>query len=169
MNRLSVTTAIAAFTLFFSTQAFAASDHSAHAPDAASGHGGHAMDKAHDGHGSGMKIHASSRDGYTFEYRFINMKDKVKKMKNMPQLKDPHHLMVFVKDSHGTAVDTAKVGYLIQEKGSGAVQKKMAMGMNKGFGADVTFEPGGHYTIKTKVMAGSKTLMDEFDYMGGDH
>jgi ABC-type sulfate/molybdate transport systems ATPase subunit len=89
-------------------------------------------------------------------------------MKNMPEMKDTHHLMVFVKDAQGGPVKTAKVGYLIQDA-AGAVQKKMTMAMNDGFGADVTFEPGKHYQIKTKVMAGTTTLMDEFEYMGGSH
>jgi len=87
----------------------------------------------------------------------------------MPEMKDTHHLMVFVKDSHGTAVTTAKVGYFIREKSTGTVQKKMSMAMNNGFGADVTLLPGNHYTIKTKIMAGDKKMINEFNYMGGDH
>lgn len=165
MNRFLPTLLLTALTVFFTAQNWAASGHSP-------GHGAHVMEDSgtmkpgHDGHGSGTKIHASAHDGYTFEYRLIDMKERMKHVKNMPEMKDTHHLMVFVKDSHGLAVKTAKVGYLIQEKGSKAMQKKMAMAMNNGFGADVTLIPGTHYRIKTKVMAGSGAVMDEFEYMG---
>ena len=168
MKRSFLTTLLATLTLFLASQIHAASDHNAHDAPA---HQGHSMETGHTGHGdhgSGMKIHASTRDGYTFEYRLIDMKEKMKNMKNMPDIADSHHLMVFVKDPHGAVVKTAKVGYLIQNKGSGNVQKKMAMAMNDGFGADVTLDSGHHYTIKTKVMAGSKKLIDEFKYTGGD-
>lgn len=87
----------------------------------------------------------------------------------MPEMKDTHHLMVFIKDAHGTAIDKAKVGYFIQGKESGFAQKKMAMAMGGGFGADVTLSSGKHYMIKTKIIAGDKKLIDEFKYMGGDH
>lgn len=171
MNKL--TALLAALTLMLTTSVYAASDHNAHG---ATNHSGHqavkdAKDAAagHGDHNSGMKIHTATLDGYTFEYRLIDMKEKVKHMKNMPEITDTHHLMVFVKDAHGAAVKTAKVGYYIQENGSGAVQKKMAMAMNDGFGADVTLKPGNHYQIRTKVMAGSQKLMDEFKYTGGGH
>ena len=150
-------------TLLLASPAWSGSGHDAHK----AGHG--TMAAGHGAHDSGMKIHESSQDGYTFEYRLIDMKEKMKNMKNMPEMKDTHHLMVFVKNSHGMAVKTAKVGYLIQEKGTKAMQKKMAMGMSNGFGADVTFSPGNHYLIKTKVMDGAKAVTDEFEYMGGDH
>ncbi len=167
MNKLFIAILTAALTIFFSSQLYASSSHDAHSSHTMD-HSG-SMDAGHGDHASGMKIHESHRDGYVFEYRLIDMKEKMKNMKNMPEMKDTHHLMVFVKDAHGAAVKTAKVGYFIEEKGSGTVQKKMAMAMNNGFGADVTLEPGNHYQIKTKVMAGSKKLMDEFKYMGGDH
>lgn len=165
MNRFLPTLLLTALTVFFTAQIWAASGHDP-------GHGGHVkegsgtMKPGHGAHGSGMKIHESAHDGYTFEYRLIDMKEKMKQLKNMPEMKETHHLMVFVKDSHGSAVKTAKVGYLIQEKGSTAMQKKMAMAMNNGFGADVTLSPGNHYLIKTKVMAGSEAVMDEFEYTG---
>ncbi len=163
MKKFFFTTLLTVLSISFSGHVYAASSHDAH-----SEHGSHAMKTGHEAH-AGMKIHESSRDGYTFEYRLINMKEKMEKLKNMPEIKDTHHLMVFVKDSHGSFVKTAKVGYLIQKKESGAVQKKMAMAMSNGFGADITIAAGSHYLIKTKVIAGSKKLMDEFKYVGGDH
>ncbi len=166
MNK-STLTIFAALILMHTGPVYAASE-TTH-----SGHQGHTMadkqNKEHGAHGSGMKIHTAALDGYTFEYRLIDMKEKMKTMKNMPGMKETHHLMVFVKDSHGKAVTAARVGYFIREKSSGTVQKKMSMAMNNGFGADVTLVPGSHYTIKTKVMAGDKNMIDEFNYMGGDH
>lgn len=165
--RLTVLTTVVA--LIFTPQVYAASKDASHGAANHSTQQSHDMHTRHGDHDSGMKIHSAVRDGYTMEYRLINMKEKIKTMENMPQMEDTHHLMVFVKDPQGAIVDSAKVGYLIQEEGSGKTQKKMAMAMNNGFGADVTLVPDGHYRIKTKVMAGEKTLMDEFKYMGGDH
>lgn len=174
MKKLNLTALLAALTLMVTSQVYSASDHNAHKSkgQAHQGHdmsGSKNMGAGHDNHASGMKVHESHQDGYLFEYRLINMKEKMKNMKNMPEMKDTHHLMVFVKDRHGAAVETAKVGYFVEDKQSGTVQKKMAMSMNSGFGADVTLEPGNHYRIKTKVMVGDKKLMDEFKYTGGDH
>lgn len=171
MNKFFLIILLAVITLFFSTQVYAASGHDTHK----SGHGSHDMNNAkemetgHEEHASGMKIHESSQNGYIFEYRLIDMGEKMKKMKNMPKIKETHHLMVFVRDVHGTAVKKAKVGYFIEEKASGDIQKKMAMAMNSGFGADVILAPGGHYMIKTKVIAGTNKLVDEFKYMGDGH
>ncbi len=120
-----------------------------------------AMD-SHHGHG-GADIHTSMVDGRHFSYELIDMREKMKGMKNMPEMKDTHHLMVHVKDAAGQKVDKAKVGFLI-ENPDGSTQKKMAMGMAGGFGADVNLEKKGVYTIKTKVMAGETKLMDSFEY-----
>ena len=38
------------------------------------------------------------------------------------------------------------------------------MGMGDGYGADVSFEDKGSYTVKTKVVAGDKKIMDSFEY-----
>ncbi|HCY88302.1 MAG TPA: hypothetical protein DHV36_24410 [Desulfobacteraceae bacterium] len=61
--------------------------------------------------------------------------------------------MLHVKDGHGKMIEKAKVGYLIQGPGN-SVEKKMAMSMNKGFGADVTFKHGKTDTVRAKVVAG---------------
>ena len=38
------------------------------------------------------------------------------------------------------------------------------MGMSDGFGADVDFKAPGAYIVRTKAVAGSTTLLDEFTY-----
>ncbi len=111
-------------------------------------------------HGGGHKIHKSMVDGHHFSYELIDMREK---MKDMPEMKDTHHLMMHVKDAAGKMVDKAKVGFMIQNP-DGSSQKKMAMGMGGGFGADVNLEKKGVYKIKTKVVAGEKKLMDAFEY-----
>ncbi len=120
-----------------------------------------AMD-AHHGHG-GDKIHMSMVEGHHFSYELIDMREKMKDMKNMPEMKDTHHLMMHIKDAAGQKVDKAKVGYMIQNP-DGSTRKKMAMGMAGGFGADVNLGEKGVYKIKTKVVAGEKKLMDAFEY-----
>ena len=116
----------------------------------------------HSGH-SGMLIHESDVKGYKFAYHLIDMREKMKNMKGMPEMKDTHHLMVYVKSPHGQAVDNGKVGYLIKNPDS-SDQKKMAMGMGGGYGSDVNLGAAGKYTIKTKVVDGDNELMDEFEY-----
>ncbi len=167
MNKFFLSILIASLSVLFSTQIYASSSHdtlSSHTMDDSK-----TMESEHGDQASGMKIRASTKDGYTLEYRLIDMREKIKNLKNMPEMKDTHHLMVFIKDSHGTAIDKAKVGYFIRGKESGSAQKKMAMSMGGGFGADVTLSSGKHYMIKTKIIAGEKKLVDEFKYMGGDH
>lgn len=159
MKRSLLILTLAVTALLFSGIASASdSSHSGHS------HSGHDMN--HDDHGSGKKIHHAMVDGLMFEYRLIDMKEKMKGMKNMPEMKETHHLMLHVKDSHGKMIEKAKVGYLIQGPGN-SVEKKMAMAMNKGFGADVTFEHGKTYTVKAKVVAGDKKLMDSFEFTPG--
>lgn len=121
-------------------------------------HSGHNMTR--DSHMSGEKIRHATVDGARFEYRLIDMK---KKMNGMPEMKETHHLMLYVTDMQGRTIETARVGYLIQGPDN-AVEKKMAMAMNKGFGADISLAPGERYTVKTKVVAGDKTLMDSFEF-----
>jgi hypothetical protein len=125
-----------------------------------SGQAGTAMD--HSGH-MGELIHESSVDGYTFAYHLIDMKEKMKDMKNMPEMKATHHLMLYVSGPDGKAIEEAKVGYMIEGPGD-AKQKLMCMGMSGGFGADVDLGAKGVYTVKSKVAAGEKNLMDTFTY-----
>ena len=124
------------------------------------GSSGHGMSQG--GH-SGMKIHSAQVEGYQFSYELIDMKERMKGMENMPEMKHTHHLMVYVNDEDGRPVENAKAGYLI-EGPDGETQKAMSMGMGGGYGADVNFDKPGAYTIKTKVAAGDKTMMDSFEY-----
>ncbi len=112
---------------------------------------------------TGMLIHESSVDGHKLAYHLIDMKEKMKGMKNMPEMKDTHHLMLFIEDAHGHKMEKGKVGYLVTGPGD-SKQKLMCMGMKGGFGADVNLGAKGVYTIKAKVMAGDKKLQDEFTY-----
>lgn len=129
-----------------------------------SGQGGHMMDGSGQGMGQGgMKIHTAAVDGYQLSYELIDMKARMKGMKNMPEMKHSHHLMVYVKDKDGHPVENATVGYLIEGPGS-SEQKAMCMGMGDGYGADVSFDQAGQYTVKTKVVAGDRKLMDRFTY-----
>jgi hypothetical protein len=136
------------------------SGHSGNGNSPGMNHSGHDMDRG--GH-SGMKIHTATVDGYELRYELIDMKARMEGMENMPEMQHSHHMMVYVRDRDGNAVESAKVGYLIQGPG-GDVQKAMCMGMGGGYGADVSLEDAGAYTIKTKVVAGDKTLMDGFEY-----
>ncbi len=130
-------------------------------------HGGHDMDHSghdmdHSGH-KGALIHESTVNGHGLAYHLIDMMEKMKGMKNMPEMKNTHHLMVYVKGPDGKVVDKAKVGYLLKGPG-GADQKAMCMAMSGGFGSDVNLEKKGKYTIKTKIMAGGVKLVDSFEY-----
>ncbi|GBC59914.1 hypothetical protein DENIS_0856 [Desulfonema ishimotonii] len=137
-------------------------DHSAHEKmDSSMENAGHGSTD-HSGH-TGNKIHEARVNGWHLTYELIDMREKMKGMKNMPEMKNTHHLMVYVRDAEGKTVDNAKVGYLI-EGPDDARQKAMCMGMGGGFGADVNMGAAGKYMVKTKVMAGDTKLMDEFGY-----
>jgi hypothetical protein len=138
-------------------------DHSSH--EAAAGHEG--SEKTEHGkmdHGKtesdGNIMHEAHVDGHHFSYELIDMREKVK---DMPGMKDTHHLMVYVKDGEGKALEGAKVGYFIKGP-DGAEQKKMAMGMGGGYGADINLGTAGKYSIKTKVMVGDMKIMHDFEY-----
>jgi len=129
---------------------------------------GKKMDHSEHGHGGGMDhgkhagdlIHESTVDGHQFAYHLIDMRAKTK---DMPEMKATHHLMVYVKGPDGKAVDKAKAGYMLEGPGD-AKQRVMAMAMGGGFGADIDLSAKGSYTMKTKVIAGEKILMDKFVY-----
>jgi len=165
-------------------------DHSAHkaeksmdhGSDNAMGHGSdnemdhgsnNAMDHGsnnemdHSGH-SGMLIHESTVKGYTFAYHLIDMKKKMKGMKEMPEMKATHHLMLYVQSPGGHVVDKGMAGYMVKTPG-GSMQKAMAMAMGGGYGADVTLSTPGEYLIKAKVVDGDTKLMDVFKYKVENH
>lgn len=125
-------------------------------------HSGHDMQQ-----NKGEKLfHKSMVDGYHFKYKLIDMREKLKKMKNAEHIKATHHLMVYVSMMHGDhemAVTEGKVGYLLVTP-DGTKSTAMAMGMGGGFGADINLAKKGDYTIKTKVVAGGKKLIDSFNH-----
>ncbi len=113
-----------------------------------------------------MVLHSSMINGYTLTYELIDMKEKMKVMKgmkDMPEMKATHHLMMFVKKHEGAAVTDAMVGYLVKNP-DGTLQKAMSMGMSGGYGADVDLSQVGTYTIKVKALAEKNKLVDEFLY-----
>ena len=125
-----------------------------------SGHGQGSMDMDHSGH-SGEMIREVNVDGYSLAYHLIDMREKMKAMKGMPEMKNTHHLMIYIQTPQGRKADDARVGYLL-ENPSGEKQKAMTMGMGGGYGADVNFDKMGTYRIKTKIVIGDKQLMDQF-------
>ena len=119
----------------------------------------------HSGH-VGDLIHESTIDGYRFAYHLIDMRKRPEEMKDMQGSKEAdktHHLMVYVMDPDGQAVQQAKLGYLV-EGPNGAKQKLMAMGMQGAYGANVDFRNKGSYTIKTKIVTGDMKLFDRFNH-----
>ena len=116
----------------------------------------------HSGH-RGPNVHNATVDGHHLAYHLIDMRDKMKDMENMPEMKATHHMMVYVTGPDGAVLAQAKVGYLVVGP-DGTKQRLMAMAMSDGFGADVDFGAPGAYTVRTKAVAGDTTLMDEFTY-----
>jgi len=109
----------------------------------------------------------STVNGYQLEYKFIDLKEKMAKMKGMDHSMEgmtaTHHLMVYIKNAKGETVEADKVGFLISGP-DGKDQKAMAMGMSGGYGADVTTSQAGEYNIKTKAVMGEQKLVDTFTY-----
>ena len=104
------------------------------------------------GGGPGKKIHASTVDGYGFDYTLYDFPEK-----------NTHHLMVSITDPDGKPVDTGKVGFLVTGP-DGGKQKAIAMGMGSAYGADIKLQMQGVYTIKVKAIVGDKKLLDRFEY-----
>ncbi len=125
-------------------------------------------------HGAPMgdKVHEATVDGHRFAYHVMDNQEAMAKMKDMPgmaahghgaaQMKS-HHLMLYLTGPDGKPLTDAKLGYLVKGP-DGKEQKTMTMAMEGGFGADVDFAAKGKYQIKTKAVAGGKTLVDEFSY-----
>lgn len=119
----------------------------------------------HSGH-VGVMIHESEIEGYRFAYHLMNIQKGTAEMNDMQGSKEAdktHHLMVYVMDPDGRAVEAAKLGYLV-EGPDGAKQKLMTMGMQGAYGANVNFKNKGTYRIKAKFLAGDTKLFDKFNY-----
>lgn len=131
------------------------------------GHGGISNTRedsvSHAGH-QGKLIHEATVKGYHLSYHLIDMTARMKDMKMaMPPQMGTHHLMIYIQDKDGRPVAAEKVGYLV-EGPDGKKQKAMAMGMGNGFGADISLRGSGSYKIHTKIMVGSKIVMDALEY-----
>lgn len=127
-------------------------------------HGGDSMEMDHSGH-EGRLVRSATVDGLALAYHLIDMKAKMaampggaEAMAQMPEMKS-HHLMLYVTGADGGKITDATVGYLVT--GAAGQQKAMTMAMEGGYGADVELG-GGEYMVKTKIVAGDKTVMDEF-------
>lgn len=121
-----------------------------------------AMDMDH-GQGSDA-IHTSTVDGATLTYKLIDMRENMKAMGHDMGDMATHHLMVYVTDANGPV--KGKAGFVIDGP-DGKTAKAMCMAMGDGFGADIKMNTQGTYTIKTKVSAQGKNIMDEFKYSMG--
>jgi hypothetical protein len=114
----------------------------------------------------GELIHTSTVDGYELAYHLIDMHGAGAKMEAKDSLggqKPTHHLMLYVSAPGGQTVDQARTGFLIQGPDD-TTQKVMAMAMSGGYGADISLQVSGEYTIKAKVVSGEKSLIDGFNY-----
>ncbi|MCG8472386.1 MAG: hypothetical protein MI742_11070 [Desulfobacterales bacterium] len=124
-------------------------------------------------HGMGMNgetIRKEEVEGLLLTYRLINVHKnlgKLQGMEGMEGLKEmigtvpSHHMMVDVTKPDGGIVDGVKVGFVLTTP-DGARQKAMGMAMGGGHGADLNMKAKGAYTVKVKVKAGKKVVMDQF-------
>ena len=112
-------------------------------------------------------IHEADINGYHFAYKLIDLKEKMKDMKDMQhdmeKMTATHHLMLFIKNADDKTIEAEKVGFMITGP-DGNEQKIMAMGMSGGYGADINLSLPGEYTVKAKALIGEQKLMDSFMY-----
>ena len=100
----------------------------------------------------GKKIRESTVEGYQFDYRLMDLKERM-----------TQHVMVYITSPDGRSLEGAKVGFLV-EGPDGLKQKKMAMGMKGAYGADLNLGAKGAYIIRLKVIAEGKKLLDKYTY-----
>lgn len=112
----------------------------------------------------GQKIHQAAVDGHELIYELIDIQQAIKEHSGNENNATTHHLMVYITDPQGDPATGAKVGFLI-EGPQGEDQKVMAMGMEAGYGADISLAAKGKYTIKTKAVAGDQTVIYGFEYI----
>ncbi|MBU0991415.1 MAG: hypothetical protein KJ737_02880 [Proteobacteria bacterium] len=163
-NFLNVCVFISAIIFMLSTYAFAMDSsgqgHGSMGDGKTMAHGsGHQMGMDHSSM-MGDMIHHSTVDGYSMMYHLIDM---TAHMKDMPEMKGSHHLMVSLKDQNGKTVADAILGFSVTGPDK-EEQKVMAMGMSDGFGGDINLMKKGDYTIKVKALVGKTKLVDEFTY-----
>jgi hypothetical protein len=108
-------------------------------------------------------IQESDVDGYRLEYKLIDMKAKMDHAGHGHEMEmsASHHLMLYIKNGKGEAIEADKVGFLVSGP-DGEDQKAMAMGMGGGYGADLNLTKKGEYTVKSKAVIGEQKLIDSF-------
>jgi hypothetical protein len=114
-------------------------------------------------HKKNQQIRQATVDSHELTYELIDMRQAMKEHGGHGTDTATHHLMVHITDPKGNPAADARVGFLI-EGPEGAEQKVMAMGMGSGYGADISLNPAGKYTIKTKAVSEDQTLIDSFVY-----
>lgn len=116
---------------------------------------------------SDKPIREADINGYHFVYQLIDMKEKMKDMKDMDhdmnKMTTTHHLMLFIKNAKGDTAEADKVGFLITGP-DGKNRKAMAMGMRDGYGSDIDLSGSGEYIVKAKVIIGEQKIVDSFTY-----
>lgn len=132
-------------------------------PAAAGAQSDHDQMTDHESHKPGKLIRETTVNGYKLTYRLIDIREQMEKTADKSEISATHHLMLFIQTPDGEPVTSAKVGFLI-ESNQKADQKVMAMGMAKGFGADIYLNGAGQYTIKSKTVFGNQKLIDSFEY-----
>lgn len=134
-------------------------DHSGHGAHGEMGSMGHA-DRA------GDNIRNTTVDGYKLAYHLIDMREKMKAMKEQGHTHkmSSHHLMIYVNDPDGKPVGSAKAGFLVTAPNT-PEQKVMGMAMGVGgYGGDLDFSTPGDYSVTSKIVIGDKTVKDSFTY-----
>jgi len=119
----------------------------------------------------GILITEKTMDGYSLEYRLLNLEERKDLMKDMTGMKmhgmsdSPdvtNHLVVYAKGADQKSV-IAKIGFNITNP-DGSAFKTLTMGMQGGYGADVIFKAKGLYKIRMKAVIAGKTIDDEISY-----
>jgi hypothetical protein len=100
-------------------------------------------------------------EDHNLAYKLIDIRQALKKHGGDQDQTATHHLMIYITDPQGNPVTGAKVGFLIEGPDK-ENQRVMAMGMETGYGADISLAAKGKYTIKTKAVVGDKTLIHGF-------
>ncbi len=120
----------------------------------------------------GVLITKKTVEGYSLEYRLLNLEERKDLMKGMEGMKmhgmsdSPdvtNHLVVYAKEGAGQKSVTAKIGFNITNP-DGSSFKTLTMGMQDGYGADVIFNAKGNYKIQMKAVIAGKTINDEISY-----
>jgi hypothetical protein len=164
-----VRAACAAGVLLFATAA-PAMDHSKMNHDMSAMPGMAAPSDAAAHHG-GM-IREATVDGRRLMYHLMTWEQRNQAMKGMEGMEmagmdnsgqATNHLMLYVTGPDGKAVAGAKVGFALTRP-DGTEQKTLTMAMSGGYGADVVLKAKGAYKIKSKIVAGDVTTVDEFTY-----